>query len=92
MEASTLEEILDNNLPKAQTIDFLSIDVEGLDFNVLKSANIEKYYPKVILVEMLNNSLTDIQVDEIYKFLTGAGYELYSKAVNTVFFKHKDFI
>ena len=92
IETSTLEEILDNNLPKAQTIDFLSIDVEGLDFNVLKSANIEKYYPKVILVEMLNNSLTDIQVDEIYKFLTGAGYELYSKAVNTVFFKHKDFI
>ena len=92
MEASTLEEILDNNLPKAQTIDFLSIDVEGLDFNVLKSTNLEKYHPKVILVEILNSSLADIQVSKIYKFLTDAGYEFYAKAVNTVIFKHKEVV
>jgi hypothetical protein len=35
-ETSTLTEILDNNLPQNQEIDFLSIDVEGLDFMVLK--------------------------------------------------------
>ncbi|WP_331774336.1 FkbM family methyltransferase [Sulfurospirillum sp. 1612] len=50
IETSTLEEILDNNLPKNQQIDFLSIDVEGLDFMVLKSNNFEKYKPKVILI------------------------------------------
>ena len=92
IETSTLEEILDNNLPKAQTIDFLSIDVEGLDFNVLRSTNLEKYHPKVILVEILNSSLVDIQVNEIYKFLTDAGYELYAKAVNTVIFKYKEVV
>jgi FkbM family methyltransferase len=92
METSTLEEILDNNLPKVQSIDFLSIDVEGLDFNVLKSTNLEKYQPKVILIEILNSSLEDIQVNEIYKFLTDAGYELYAKAVNTVIFKHKEVV
>jgi FkbM family methyltransferase len=92
IETSTLEEILDNNLPKVQPIDFLSIDVEGLDFNVLKSTNLEKYHPKVILVEILNSSLADIQVSKIYKFLTDAGYELYAKAVNTVIFKRKDVV
>ena len=92
IETSTLEEILDDNLPKVQSIDFLSIDVEGLDFNVLKSTNLEKYHPKVILVEILNSSLVDIQVNEIYKFLTDAGYELYAKAVNTVIFKYKEVV
>ena len=92
IETSTLEEILDDNLPKVQSIDFLSIDVEGLDFNVLRSTNLEKYHPKVILVEILNSSLVDIQVNEIYKFLTDAGYELYAKAVNTVIFKYKEVV
>ena len=92
IETSTLEEILDDNLPKVQSIDFLSIDVEGLDFNVLKSTNLEKYHPKVILVEILNSSLADIQISKIYQFLTDAGYELYAKTVNTVIFKHKEVV
>ena len=92
IETSTLEEILDNNLPKDQSIDFLSIDVEGLDFNVLRSTNLEKYHPKVILVEILNSSLADIQISKIYQFLTDAGYELYAKTVNTVIFKHKEVV
>ena len=92
IETSTLEEILDDNLPKVQSIDFLSIDVEGLDFNVLRSTNLEKYHPKVILVEILNSSLADIQISKIYQFLTDAGYELYAKTVNTVIFKHKEVV
>lgn len=37
IETSTLTEILDYKLLDKQNIDFLSIDVEGLDFMVLKS-------------------------------------------------------
>ena len=43
IKTSTLEDILDNNLSKDQVIDFLSIDVEGLDFKVLKSNNFKRY-------------------------------------------------
>lgn len=91
IETSTLEDVLDGYLYSNQTIDFLSIDVEGLDFDVIKSINIRKYRPRVILVEMLGASLTDLQQDPIYNLLVSENYELYSKAVNTVIFKSKNF-
>lgn len=91
IETSTLEEVLDENLPSNQVIDFLSIDVEGLDFDVIKFMNIKKYRPRVILVEILGSSLSDLQQDLIYKFLIDEDYALYAKAVNTVIFKSNTF-
>ncbi|MBD3843218.1 MAG: FkbM family methyltransferase [Campylobacterales bacterium] len=91
IETSTLEEVLDEKLPSNQVIDFLSIDVEGLDFDVIKSMNIKKYRPRVILVEVLGSSLSDLQKDSIYKFLIDEDYALYAKAVNTVIFKSNYF-
>lgn len=91
IETSTLEEVLDENLPSNQVIDFLSIDVEGLDFDVIKSINFKKFRPRVILVEILGSSLSDLQQDSIYKFLIDEDYALYAKAVNTVIFKSNTF-
>lgn len=91
IETSTLEEILENNLPKNQEIDFLSIDVEGLDFMVLKSNNFEKYRPKVILIEILESTLDNIQNNEISNFLRNYNYSIYAKAVNTVLFIENNF-
>jgi hypothetical protein len=36
---------------KSTQIDFMNIDVEGLDLEVLKSNNVNKYIPEYILVE-----------------------------------------
>jgi FkbM family methyltransferase len=91
IETSTLEEILDNHLPINQQIDFLSIDVEGLDFMVLKSNNFDKYKPKVILIEILGSSLSNIEENEITKFLRDFNYSVYAKAVNTVIFISEEF-
>lgn len=91
IETSTLEEVLDEKLPFGQEIDFLSIDVEGLDFDVIKSISFEKYRPRVILIEILGSSLSMLQNDPIYKFLISKNYSLYAKCVNTVFFKSDDF-
>jgi|APSaa5957512535_1039671.scaffolds.fasta_scaffold116676_1 FkbM family methyltransferase len=90
IKTCTLENILDNNLPENQEIDFLTIDVEGLDFEVLKSNNFEKYRPKVILVELLKSSLSNIENNEINRFLENLDYSIYAKAVNTVFFLDKN--
>lgn len=92
IETSTLTEILDNNLLQNQEIDFLSIDVEGLDFMVLKSNSFEKYKPKVILIEILGSSLNDIENNKISKYLKDFDYSLYAKAVNTVIFIQNNFL
>lgn len=87
LQTFPLSYVLDNYLPSGQTIDFLSIDVEGLDFDVLSSNNWSKYQPSIILIESLNNSLENIKNNEIYKFLNQLNYSLVAKTFNTLFFK-----
>jgi len=91
METSTLAEVLDTYLPKNIEIDFLSVDVEGLDFQVLKSNNWSKYKPKVILVESLDFSFYNFDNSEIYRFLVAKGYHLAAKTVNALFFISNSF-
>lgn len=91
IETVTLEEILDNNLPNIEVIDFLSIDVEGLDFKVLKSVNLERYKPKVLLIEVLGSSFSSVEASDISKYLNKYNYSIYAKAVNTVIFKANNF-
>jgi FkbM family methyltransferase len=86
-----LYEVLEQYIKPSQEIDFLTIDVEGLDLQVLLSNNWSKYRPKVILVESLGFSLEDFSNDEVYLFLTNQGYKLFSKTINTLFFIEKDF-
>ena len=86
----TLEEILNNKLSINQEIDFISIDVEGLDSQVLISNNWNKYRPKFVLIEILNSSLSDLSLSEEYKFLSSVDYEIFAKTMNTIFFKRCD--
>jgi FkbM family methyltransferase len=92
IETYPLSEILAKNLPLNQKIDFLSIDVEGLDLEVLQSNNWLKFRPKVILVEILQSSLSQISDDPIYQFLIEQNYHLYAKTVNTAFFLSDEFL
>jgi len=91
METLTLVEILDAYLTENIEIDFLSVDVEGLDFQVLKSNNWSKYKPKVILVESLDFSFYNFDNSEIYRFLVAKGYHLAAKTVNALFFVSNSF-
>jgi FkbM family methyltransferase len=81
-----LSDILSTHLGERE-IDFLSVDVEGLDLEVLKSNNWSKYRPKYVLAEILNSSLHELENDSITQFMKECGYVLYAKQVNTVFFK-----
>lgn len=89
LETLTLEEILDQYLREGQKIDFLSIDVEGLDYAVLKSNNWSKYKPEIILIEILGNTLDEILDNEVTIFLRRLGYSIHAKCMNTVIFKKR---
>ena len=76
IQTITLSEILDKHLPKDTKIDFLTIDCEGHDINVLQSNNWEKYRPDFLLVEQDENSITKIHDylrDKRYHFLCCVG-------------------
>ena len=69
-------------------IDFISIDTEGNDLNVLKSNDWKKYKPKLILVEELKNTqFHDLINSELVTFLKEHNYSIVAKTINTLFFK-----
>ena len=87
MQTVTLNEILARYLPVNQDIDFISIDVEGLDFKVLKSLDLAKYKPELLLIEVLTDGDAGIEANDITLYLIERGYRFYAKTVNTVFYK-----
>lgn len=88
LKTKTLEFILENYLPDNQIIDFLTVDVEGFDFNVLNSNNWEKYRPNFILTEDLELDVNNIYNSPVSKFLLEKNYSFYAKTLNTVFYKN----
>lgn len=68
--------------------DFLSLDVEGLDLDILKSIPWNRFRPELICVESLSydDSQKGYKNREIIEFLLGCGYELYADTrVNSIF-------
>lgn len=92
MKTQRLDEILGKEMGKNQNIDFMSIDVEGLDLEVLKSNNWSIFSPSIILVEILESNLETVHGSKTYSFLNEQNYELFGKTVNTYIFKKKDFL
>ena len=88
IKTHTLAEVLDKYLPKDQEIDFINIDVEGLDYAVLKSNDWQKYRPSLIVIETLaTDSLLKALNSSVCLFLQKQGYGLISKTHNSLFFK-----
>lgn len=85
----TLEQVFDEYLAE-KVISFISIDVEGLDFEILESNNWNKYKPEVVVIECLNKNFEEVNSDPIYGFLVDKGYTLVAKTINTCFFKLKN--
>lgn len=69
-----INEIIEKNFKTCP--DFISIDTEGLDFEILKSLNFDKYRPKVFCIETLshNSRFKNIVITD---FLNNLSYILY---------------
>ena len=98
IKTDTLNNILIENELSEQVIDFLSIDVEGNELNVLKGFDLIKFKPKVILLEFIQNDVKefyqkDINIiikSEIYKYLIDNKYKLINWNHDDLMFMYKD--
>jgi len=76
----SLNQILSNFKIGLNVIDLLDIDVEGHDFKVLRSIDLNKYFVKVILIE------TGEDEGKIYNYLRQFGYDLFLKEDRNCFY------
>ena len=83
-----LSEILQEYLPPKTHIDFMTVDVEGLDLDVLKSNDWTRFRPSCLLVEALGFKLATPSAP-IHSFVELQNYELFAKTFNTLFYLDK---
>jgi FkbM family methyltransferase len=87
LQTSTLEQLLLKNMAKNQKIDFMSIDVEGFDLDVLKSNNWDLFKPDYILIEELSDIENIInKKSKVNIFLQNHGYTFIARTMNTSFY------
>jgi hypothetical protein len=82
-----LAHILDEHVPEGTQIDYMNIDCEGLDHQVVMSNNWSKYRPKLLTVELFSLSLEQPFANETTMFLKEHGYKLKSYCHATAFFE-----
>jgi len=75
-----LQYILDEHAPGV-TVDFLNIDVEGMNFEVLQTLDFQKLAPQVICIEDDNFNFDKLNnnTSTIFQLLSQYGYMLHSK-------------
>jgi len=84
-----LSAILAEVMPKEQSIEVMSIDVEGLEMEILQSNDWKMCSPKVILLEQLNCDFVSASSHPTTLFLAAHNYKLIFKSYNTSFFERR---
>lgn len=79
---SFTEMVTENNIGR---IDFIQIDCEGYDFEILKTIDFEKFSPSIINFESQN--LSDNDKIECQKMLEGRGYHWFRSGSDTCMYK-----
>jgi FkbM family methyltransferase len=101
IKSDTLDSIIENSPYKDKKIDFISIDVEGHELEVIKGLNIKKYKPSIIVIEYLDTSLKKIEIknfdllniinSEIYKLMIKNEYHMVNWLHSDLIFAHNSF-
>ena len=72
IKSFTLNSVLKNSKFKDKQIDFLNIDVEGADFEALRSLDFKTYNPKIICIEIMEKNILN---SKIFNFLKNLNYK-----------------
>jgi FkbM family methyltransferase len=93
-----LARIFEQYVPKDIDIDFLNIDIEGMEEPALSSNDWRRFRPKLIACEVYGKRLTELTQSGVARLLAAEGYELYARViladpcVNTVFFVENRYV
>lgn len=81
-----LASLLEQYLRPGTHIDFMTIDAENLDHEIVLSSDWGRFRPRYLLVELLGSTLDQIGEHPTAIFLASVGYLPCAKTLNTVFF------
>jgi len=96
VQVNTLNFFINKYFRKLETIDFLNIDAEGGELNVLKSLNIKQYKPQLICIEIHNSknmydtNYNYLKSSNIYKYLINKKYKVVWKKKYSFIFERKN--
>ena len=89
IEQKSISEIIDVNL-NGNCPTVLSIDIEGKDYDAIKSIDFKRHSPKFILIECWNDfDIDEILKGKIHRKLTENKYNLTSWTINTLIYRLK---
>ena len=101
VKTKTLNSIIENSKFNNLTIDFVSIDVEGHELEVIKGFDLKKYKPKVVIIEFLDLSLKKLEIknlniknflkSEIYQYMIDKNYTLVNLIHSDLIFVNNSF-
>lgn len=86
IKTNLLADILDEHCQQKH-LDFMSVDVEGFDLQVLKSNNWERFRPEIILVEDLDFDSLSLNKSATAEFLITKGYRFFGKTLHTILYR-----
>lgn len=82
----TINNIIEQYFPACPN--FISVDVEGLDLDILKSLDFNRFRPDVFCVETISFSINNEgkKLDDVQEFLSSKDYFVYADThINTIF-------
>ena len=95
VQVNTLNFFISKYFKKLEKIDFLNIDVEGSELNVLKSLNFKRYKPQLICIEihnakkMYDTNYRYLKSNKIYNYLISKDYKVVWKKKYSFIFERK---
>ncbi|NBC05700.1 MAG: methyltransferase FkbM [Bacteroidetes bacterium] len=76
VQADRLDNLLQRTPYAEQPIDFLTVDAEGHDLEVLQSLDFDTYAPRLIAVELHETTFDEVKQAPLYQFLESKNYVL----------------
>lgn len=83
----TLTDVLRAHARIRPDFELLTVDVEGMDLEVLQSLDWTQYRPRLVVAEQFGRSIEEVLQSDVYRFLSERGYRLIAWYNPSLFFE-----